>query len=73
MKPRLTRANAVADACNITVQRANNLFRYCYPLENFFIELESLMTEQGLLAKKQTTVRLNKKGKSVFMIYLTRS
>jgi hypothetical protein len=60
---RLTRANAVADACNITVQRANNLFRYCYPLENFFIELESLMSEQGLLAKKRTTVRLNKSGK----------
>jgi len=60
---RLTRANAVADACNITVQRANNLFRYCYPLENFFIELESLMTEQGFLPKKRTTVRLNKNGK----------
>lgn len=60
---RLTRANAVADACNITVQRANNLFRYCYPLESFFIELESLMTEQGFLAKKRTTVRLNKNGK----------
>jgi hypothetical protein len=59
---RLTRANAVSDACNITVQRANNLFRYCYPLEVFFIELELLMTEQGFLAKKRTTVRLNKKG-----------
>lgn len=60
---RLTRANAVADACNITVQRANNLFRYCYPLEIFFIELELLMTEQGFLAKKRATVRLNKNGK----------
>ncbi len=59
---RLTRANAVADACNITIQRANNLFRYCYPLENFFIEIESLMTEQGLLAKKRNCLGLDKNG-----------
>jgi len=60
---RLTRANAVADACNITVQRANNLFRYCYPLEKFFVEIESLMTEQGLLAKKRNGLGLDKNRK----------
>jgi hypothetical protein len=59
---RLTRATIVADINNISVQRANNLLRYCYPLEVFFIEFELLMAEQGLLAKKRTTVSLNKNG-----------
>lgn len=67
---RLTRANAVADACNVTVQHANNLLGYCLPLDNFFNELESLMAEQGLLAKKRNRVGLNKNTQKI-LCYLS--
>lgn len=59
---RLTRATIVADVNDITVQRANNLLRYCEPLENFFLEIETLMTEQGLLAEKRNINHLDKNG-----------
>ena len=55
MSGRLTRANIVADACGVSIQRANNLFRYCFELEEFFIAIESLMIEEALLAEKRPT------------------
>jgi hypothetical protein len=60
---RLTRSTIVAHINNITIQRANNLFRYCGPLESFFVEFEELMTEQGFLEKKRNVIRLDKNGK----------
>jgi len=60
---RLTRSTIVAHINNITIQRANNLFRYCGPLESFFVEFEELMTEHGFLEKKRNVIRLDKNGK----------
>lgn len=60
---RLTRSNIVADANGITVQCANNLLRYCYPLEKFFLDIEALMIEQDLLANKLSTVKRDKNGR----------
>jgi hypothetical protein len=59
---RLTRSTLVADANGITVQCANNLLRYCYPLEKFFLDIEKLMIEQELLANKLSTAKKDKNG-----------
>lgn len=59
---RLTRSTLVADANGITVQCANNLLRYCYPLEKFFLDIEELMFEQELLANKLSTTKKDKNG-----------
>lgn len=56
----LTRENAVADACNITVTSAKKFLSYCYPVELFFIELESLMAEENLLTKQSYGVALGR-------------
>jgi hypothetical protein len=60
---RLIRSTIVAHINNITIQRANNLFRYCEPLERFFVEFEALMIEQGFLPEKRNIIHLDKKGK----------
>tara|TARA_R110001583_G_scaffold2296_17_gene16999 strand:- start:1857 stop:3023 length:1167 start_codon:yes stop_codon:yes gene_type:complete len=60
MLGRLTCANIVADACGVSIQRANNIFRYCAELEEFFIEVELLMIEESLLAEKRPP---NKNGR----------
>ncbi len=60
---RLTRSNIVAEANGITVQCANNLLRYCYPLEKFFLDIEALIIEQDLLANKLSTMKKDKNGR----------
>jgi hypothetical protein len=62
VKGRLSRASLLAKINSITIQRSNNLLRYCQPLEVFFSELETLMSEQGLFSTKSTTVKVDKKA-----------